>query len=326
MSPSIHSNGNTSFARAALDGLAQKQKHIPCTWLYDPHGSELFEQITELDEYYPTRIEIALLRCHAQEMVRAVGPEAIVLEIGSGSSRKTPLLLRQLEAVRAYIPIDIAAHCLQTSATWLKTEFSDLPIHPLVADFHLPLCLPAPLGAADCRHLCFFPGSTIGNFDPEDACKFLSQMANCLGANAWMLIGVDCTQDPAVLIPAYDDPGGVTANFNLNLLARLNRELGANFDLDTFAHQVRYDDKRQRIEMHLVSREMQAVRILGQDFLFNTGESIHTENSYKYSVSDFEALARSAGWQPVQYWRDQNAHFSIHFLERAQFKSTTPAC
>ncbi|MBS1191597.1 MAG: hypothetical protein H6R10_3389 [Rhodocyclaceae bacterium] len=311
-----HLNGRAALAWAALEGLAQPQKRIPCTWLYDQRGSELFEQITDLPEYYPTRTEIDLLRRHAREMAAAVGCAAVVIEIGSGSSRKTPLLLRELQAPRAYVPIDIAPHCLEASVASLKAQFTDLPMYPLVADFNQPLRLPAELPTPAGRHLCFFPGSTIGNLDPAEALAFLRRMADTLGPEARMLVGVDTTRDPAALIPAYDDPSGVTAAFNLNLLARLNRELESDFDLAAFRHEARYDHHRGRIEMHLVSRRPQEVHLLGKTFRFAAGESIHTENSHKYPVDQFQTLAQAAGWQPAGCWTDGEEHFSIHLLGR----------
>lgn len=308
-------NGRAALAWAALDGLAQPQKSIPCTWLYDRQGSALFERITDLDEYYLTRTEIALLEAHGAEIAAAVGSAAVVLEIGSGSSRKTPLLLRRLEAPRAYVPVDIASHCLEASVTMLAGEFPDLPMYPLVADFNQPLRLPTELRTPDYPRLVFFPGSTIGNLDPEEARAFLRRVGDGLGPQDAMLIGVDPTRDPAALIPAYDDAEGVTAAFNLNLLARLNRELGCNFDLAAFRHEVRYEPQPGRIEMHLVSRREQAVRLLGKTIRFAAGESIHTENSHKYPIADFQALARAAGWQPLHCWSDAAGRFSLHLLK-----------
>lgn len=316
MSTMPHQTSRAAFAWAALDGLGRPQKSIPCTWLYDRRGSELFEQITTLDEYYPTRTEIGLLDRHTPEMADAVGSTAVVIEIGSGSSRKTPLLLRRLHAPRAYVPVDIAAHCLEASVAMLQAEFSHLPMYPLVADFNQPLRLPPELCTATCRHLCFFPGSTIGNLDPKEARAFLGRMADCLGPRAWMLVGVDTTRDPSVLIPAYDDAAGVTAAFNLNLLSRLNRELGSDFDLDGFRHEARYDPEHGRVEMHLVSRRPQTVHLLGKTFRFAAGETLHTENSYKYPVAAFQTLAAEAGWQPSRCWTDDGGRFSIHLLGR----------
>lgn len=314
-------NGSAAFARAALLGLSREHKSIPCTWLYDELGSQLFEQITTLAEYYPTRTEISLLRSHAEEISQAVGPDAIVVEIGSGSSRKTPLLLHSLKSARAYVPIDIAPHCLEASVAWLKAEFDGLPMHPLVADFHYPFEFPDGLGGKDSRHLCFFPGSTIGNLDPEEARRFLSRMTSCLGKEALMLVGVDSTRDPAVLIPAYDDPSGVTAAFNLNLLVRMQRELGGDIDLSAFSHEARYRPEFHRVEMHLVSRTPQVVRLLEKEFRFSAGESIHTESSHKYSIADFQALARSAGWLPARCWSDPLGRFCLHLLKRPLEKS-----
>jgi L-histidine N-alpha-methyltransferase len=311
-------SSRSALAWAALEGLARPQKSIPCTWLYDERGSELFERITALEEYYPTRTEIGLLRRHARDMAAAVGGGVVVIEIGSGSSRKTPLLLRQLEEPRAYVPVDIAPHCLEASVAMLQAEFAGLPMYPLVVDFNQPLRLPPELRLPDCRHLCFFPGSTIGNLDPEEAQAFLRRMAASLGPEAWILVGVDTTRDPAKLIPAYDDPGGVTAAFNLNLLARLNRELGSDFEPDGFRHEARYAPRRGRIEMHLVSRHAQTVRLLGKTFRFEAGESIHTENSHKYPVADFQSLAETAGWHPARCWTDGEECFSIHLLGRGR--------
>lgn len=320
-----HPNGRAALAWAALDGLARPQKALPSIWLYDARGSELFEQITRLDEYYLTRTEIALLESHAAEMAATVGPGATVIEIGSGSSRKTPLLLRQLAAPRAYVPLDIASHCLESSRHMLAAEFPTLPIHPLAADFNHPFRLPLELRGDDARHLCFFPGSTIGNLDPEEARALLRRLRDSVGTPAWMLVGVDPTRDPAVLLPAYDDARGVTAAFNLNLLERLNREVGSDFLTSAFEHEARYDAARGRVEMHLVSRHAQSVRLLGRTFRFAGGESIHTENSYKYPPAEFRELARTAGWQPVGCWGDEAGRFTIHLLARAGLSVTGSA-
>ena len=313
-------NGSAPFARAVLDGLAQPQKRIPCEWLYDRRGSELFELITELPEYYPTRTEIALLRQHAGEIADAVGNAAVVVEIGSGSSRKTPLLLGALDQPQAYVPVDIAAHCLDAAVRRLRAdfaEFNNVALLPLLADFNAPLSLPAPLGEAVGTKLGFFPGSTIGNLDPDAALAFLQRMAGTLGARGMMLIGVDMTADADLLIPAYDDAAGVTAAFNLNLLQRANRELEADFAPAAFRHQARYDRVRGRVEMHLVSRWRQTAQVLGERFDFAEGESIHTENSYKYPIADFQALAGRAGWSAVGCWCDARQRFSLHLLRRA---------
>lgn len=319
--PNPDPSGRAAFAWAALDGLAQPQKTIPSTWLYDWDGSELFERITEVEEYYLTRAEIALLDAHAAEMAAEVGHAAVVVEIGSGSSRKTPLLLHSLERPRAYVPVDIASHCLEASVAMLAARFPDLPMYPTVADFNQPLSLPRELRTPDSRRLVFFPGSTIGNLDPDEARAFLRRLGQTLGPHDAMLVGVDPTRDPTVLMPAYDDAAGVTAAFNLNLLKRLNRELGCNFDLDAFRHEARYDARRGRMEMHLVSLTQQSVRLLGKTIRFAAGESIHTENSYKYPIEDFQALARTAGWESLRYWSDAAGRFTIHLLRPTHLRA-----
>lgn len=304
------------FAAAALAGLGRQPKAIPCVWLYDQHGSALFERITGLPEYYPTRSEIALLRRHAGEIAALIGDAVVVVEIGSGSSRKTPLLLGALDRPRAYVPVDIAAHCLDEAVQRLRRQFAQLPMHPLLADFNAPLELPAAVRGCGGRRLGFFPGSTIGNLTPGEARAFLGRMATTLGPHGLMLIGVDSNRDPDTLIPAYDDAAGVTAAFNLNLLHRINRELAGDIDPTGFSHQARFDHRHGRIEMHLVSRRSQTATVLGRRVDFRAGESIHTENAYKYRIEDFQALARSAGWQPERFWLDQHRRFALHLLHR----------
>ncbi|QEL64943.1 hypothetical protein OTERR_14670 [Oryzomicrobium terrae] len=312
--PGTVTAATAAFAANVLEGLAQPQKRISSAWLYDRRGSELFEEITHLPEYYPTRTEISLLEAHVDDMARPVGPGAVVVEIGSGSSRKTPLLLRALAAPHAYVPLDLAEEFLWESARTLAREFSGLRIAPLLADFTQPFALPDDLQAPERPRLGFFPGSTIGNLSPAGAIAFLRLMAGALGADALMLIGTDCTRDPAALLPAYDDTRGVTAAFNLNLLARINRELGADFALAGFRHEARYRADLGRIEMHLVSRRPQRVRLCGRHFDFAAGETIHTENSYKYSRDDFCALAHAAGWLAEGSWSDRQQRFCIHRL------------
>lgn len=324
---------NAAFAAAVLEGLAQPQKRISSAWLYDRRGSELFEEITGLAEYYPTRTEIGILEAHAPDMARPVGRTAVLVEIGSGSSRKTPILLRALAEPYAYVPIDLAHDFFLASAHALAREFAGLRICPLIADFTQPFALPDELRSEARPRLGFFPGSTIGNLSPGGAIAFLRIMAGALGPGAYMLIGTDCTHDPTLLLPAYDDTRGVTAAFNLNLLARINRELGdkdggdggsgedrgasgERFALGAFRHEARYRRERGlgRIEMHLVSRRAQSVRLCGRRFDFAAGETIHTENSYKYSRDDFRALARAAGWLPEDCWSDARQRFCVHLL------------
>ena len=311
---------HAAFAHDVLAGLAQPHKSIPCTWLYDHRGSELFEEITQLAEYYPTRTERLILeRCVAQ-IAQAAGPGATVVELGSGSSRKTPLLLGALEAPAAYLAVDISEQYLKQSVRVLQAHFPRLAIHPVVADFTqlntLPELARVPRTSPSGRRVVFFPGSTIGNFTPDAAVALLDRIGQAVGPDALMVVGADPTQDPAVLVPAYDDRRGVTAAFNKNLLVRINRELGGNFSLSAFRHEARWNAEHQRIEMHLVSECTQRVTVLGRSVIIAAGESIHTENSYKYGLVKFQAMARRAGWSHRQFWTDGQSRFAVHVLER----------
>ena len=303
-----------SFARDVVAGLSAATKRLPCTWLYDHRGSELFEAITRVPEYYPTRTEILILQSCAGQIAALAGPRATVIELGSGSSRKTPLLLAALDAPALYMPVDISAQYLQESVQGLQVQFARLSMRPLVADFTRPLALP-PRHAGDGRRLVFFPGSTIGNFAPDAAVPLLRQIGQAAGAGALLVLGADATQDPAVLLPAYDDAQGVTAAFNKNLLVRINRELGADFDPEAFRHEARFDAAQRRVEMHLVSLREQRVRLLGRSIGFAAGESIHTENSYKHGPTRLEALAGRAGWTARQLWMDAHSRFAVHVFE-----------
>jgi len=311
-----------SFETDVINGLSQPQKAIPSTWLYDHRGSELFEEITHLDEYYPTRNETQLLRACAGAIAEAAGPRAVVIELGSGSSRKTRLLLGALDTPQAYLPIDISAQFLEESVADLTSLFAGLRVIPVVGDFtrieSLPeLRLLRAWGGDAGRNVVFFPGSTIGNFTPEQAIALLRRIRRFAGPDALLIVGADSTRDASVLIPAYDDREGVTAEFNKNLLVRINRELDADFDLDAFDHQARYDAQHQRVEMHLVSRTAQRVSVLGRIFHFAAGESIHTENAYKHSLLKFELLAARAGWTHLQRWVDGQSRCVVHVLEVA---------
>ncbi len=306
-----------AFARDVLAGLSMQHKSIPSTWLYDHRGSELFEQITTLPEYYPTRTETWILERCAAQIAAEAGRGAIVVELGSGSSRKTPLLLQALEAPSGYVPIDISAQFLDESVQALARRFPALPMWPVVADFTRLNTLPVlSRGAPGGRRLVFFPGSTIGNFVPEAAVGLLERIGQAVGRGALLVIGADATQDRDVLIPAYDDAQGVTAAFNKNLLLRINRELEADFSPSAFRHEARWDAQQHRIEMHLVSEYTQRVTVLGHAFRFAAGESIHTENSYKHGIVRFQALARRAGWTQKQLWMDAQSRFALHVLER----------
>jgi dimethylhistidine N-methyltransferase len=300
------------FACDVLAGLGSKPKTLPCRYFYDARGSDLFEAITDLPEYYPTKAETALLEAHAGEMAAIAGPGASLIEFGSGSSRKTDILLHAMPDLAAYIPIDISEAALSGAVTRLARRFPDLRVTPIHGDFNGDLKLPAYLRAG--KRLGFFPGSTIGNFEPEEATAFLRRARMLLGANSAFIVGTDLKKDIATLIRAYDDSAGVTAAFNLNLLTRINRELAGDFDINGFAHLAVYNEEAGRVEMHLRSLRAQTVSVAGKRFPFRQGETIRTENSHKYTVEEFQALARSAGWEPQAVWTGEAALFSVHYL------------
>jgi len=300
------------FADAVLSGFARKPRSLPCRFFYDARGSALFEEITQLEEYYPTRVETALLEAYGAEIAERMGDARVLVEFGSGSSRKTSLLLSALACIPVYVPIDLAGESLAEAADWLSERHDGLAIRPLVADFTKTHTL--PVVARRPRKLGFFSGSTIGNLTPGEAQAFLVNAARLLGRGAAFLVGVDLKKDPAILIPAYNDRRGVTAAFNLNLLERINRELDGDIDVGRFAHDAIYDERLGRIEMHLVSLVRQTVRVLGREFRFTEGERMHTENSHKYTIAEFQALARTAGWRPAEAWTDAGNHFSLHLV------------
>jgi len=299
-----------SFAADVAAGLAAKPKRLPPKYFYDSAGSILFDQITGLPEYYPTRCELALLREHAPAVASLFPSGCALIEFGSGSSRKARILIGVAATVEAYVPIDISGDALQQDAAQLRRDFPHLAVHPIVADFTRAPSLPAAVAAMP--RVGFFPGSTIGNFEPHEAAEFLRRAGRMLGAGSVLVIGVDLVKAPAILHRAYNDAAGVTAKFNLNLLARINRELGADFDLTAFTHYACYNADRHRIEMHLRSAKPQEVRVCGTTYAFDAGETIHTENSYKYSIDSFRALARGGGWSPLATWTD--GLFSVHAL------------
>jgi dimethylhistidine N-methyltransferase len=303
---------HADFAQAVLAGFARKPRSLPCRFFYDARGSALFEEITQLEEYYPTRAETALLEAYGAEIAERMGDARVLVEFGSGSSRKTSLLLSALARVAVYVPIDVAGESLAEAAEWLSERHDRLSIRPLVADFTKTRTL--PVVARRPRKLGFFSGSTIGNLTHAEAQAFLINAARLLGRGATFLIGVDLKKDPAILIPAYNDKRGVTAAFNLNLLERINRELDGDIDVGRFAHDAIYDETNGRIEMHLVSHAPQTVRVLGHEFRFAKAERIHTESSHKYSLEEFHVLARRSGWTPMQAWTDQGQLFSLHSL------------
>ncbi|KKC27277.1 methyltransferase [Sphingomonas sp. SRS2] len=296
------------FGRAAVDGLGQPRKTIPARFFYDRRGSELFEEITRLPEYYPTRTERALLMAHSADIARLTGVGHSVVEFGSGSSAKTPILL---DAVRpaAYVPIDISADFLKDSSQQIAAAYPDIRVRPLAGNFTAPIALPNDL---DGPLIGFFPGSTIGNFAHPAAVDLLRSFRATLGTDARLVIGIDTRKNPRLLEAAYDDAAGVTAQFNLNMLHRMNRELDGTIDIEDFEHRVQWHNALGRIEMHLESVRDIEFRVAGRRFSMRAGETIHTENSYKYSVEEARLLARSAGWEPVAYWTDCDAMFGLH--------------
>ncbi|RKK06165.1 L-histidine N(alpha)-methyltransferase [Pseudoroseomonas wenyumeiae] len=298
----------------ALTGLSAMRKTLPCKWLYDAEGTRLFEAITNLPEYYPTRTEVGILEECGPEIARAVGPGAAVVEFGPGDGAKAVQLLRQLDAPVVYLPVDIAPEWLAAAASRVAEALPALRVQPVVADFTQPFDL-AGRAEGSTTHLGFFPGSTIGNFEPTEAVTFLRRARTSLRAGARMLLGADLVKDIRVLQAAYDDAAGVTAAFNLNLLARLNREAGADFDLSGFGHEARWNAAASRIEMHLVARRAQSVRLGGRVFRFAAGDSIHTESSHKYHPEHLRALAEAAGWQAITMWTDPGGKFSVWLLE-----------
>jgi dimethylhistidine N-methyltransferase len=306
----------SAFAHDVLIGLAARPKRLSPKYFYDQAGARLFEQITALPEYYPTRCELAILREHAAAITRHVPQGAALVEFGSGSTRKARILLAAAKTIAAYVPVDISSEMLQEEARELRRDFPQLKVLPVEADFTQPFRLPAAL--AGMSRAGFFPGSTIGNFEPHEASSFLRHAGRILGRGRTLIIGVDLVKDAGILNAAYDDDAGVTARFNLNLLARINRELGGDFDLASFSHKAFYNSERHRIEMHLVSRKRQKVKVAGRVIDFRAGESIHSENSYKYTLPSFGALARGSGWNTVSVWTDAAEYFSVHALVFAE--------
>jgi L-histidine N-alpha-methyltransferase len=309
-----------AFRADVLAGFAMRPRAIPARWFYDHAGSGLFEKITDLPEYYPTRTETALLAAHCGEVGRIVGPGRAVVEFGSGSSTKTPHLLAAIEPA-AYVPIDISGEFLRESAKALAADFPKLPIVPLEADFTQPIV--PPDGIKRLPKLGFFPGSTIGNMVARTAVNLLRAMVETLGEGSMLLIGMDRVKSPDVLIPAYDDAAGVTAAFNLNLLGRINRELEGDIALDAFRHRALWNDDEGRIEMHLEAMRDVAFSVCGQRFAMAAGETIHTENSHKYGPREARLLLRAGAWTPIREWTDPDGLFAI-ILAEAQPAGTAP--
>src|SRR4051812_8032016 len=301
-----------SFAAEMRACLASRPRRISPKWFYDERGSQLFDAICELPEYYPTRTELAILSQHAPEIAAQMGPRAEIVEFGAGSLRKVRLLLDAIREPARYLPIDISGEHLTRSAVELQRDYPGLDVQPVVADYTQRLLLPAPPPGAG-KRVGFFPGSTIGNFTPDEAMHFFVVAGQVLRGGA-LLLGADLVKDPQVLHAAYNDAQGVTAAFNLNLLARANRELGTAFEPGRFFHSAFYNAPRRRIEMHLVSRERQQVAWGADRYEFDEGETLHTENSYKFTVDGLRALALRAGFRPGPAWTDDDRLFSVHWL------------
>ena len=308
-----------AFAADAISGLTATPKSLSPKYFYDLGGSALFERITRLPEYYPTRAEIGILQDNAPAIASMFPPGSALIEFGSGSSRKARILLSAAASVGAYVPVDISGDFLQQDLRELRRDLPHLLVHPLVEDFTRPFEIPARL--AGLPRVGFFPGSTIGNFEPQDAKRFLRHIGTVLGRGALLIVGIDLIKDEATLNRAYNDAEGITAKFNLNLLVRMNRELEADFDLAAFEHKAFFNRGLHRIEMHLASTRRQQVRIDGTAIDFAAGETIHTESSYKYTVESFQALARAGGWSPINVFSD--GLFCVHALRMTASDSGT---
>jgi dimethylhistidine N-methyltransferase len=304
------------FAEDVLEGLSCPRKATPPKWLYDARGSALYELICEQPEYYPPRIETGLLERHGPDLAAAIGEGALLFEYGAGSARKTALLLAALARPAGYVPVDISPEALASAVASMRQRFPRLPLRPIVADFTERVDLPFE-DLPGRRRVAFFPGSTIGNFEPPEAVALLHRMARDAGRGGMLVIGVDLPKHEQVLVDAYDDARGVTAAFDLNLLARVNRELGGDFQLSAFRHRAVWNHRLSRIEMHLVATEAQEVRVADRTFRFAEGESLHTESAYKWDPRAFDALAAIAGWQPEAAFADDRAWFSVR-LYRAR--------
>jgi dimethylhistidine N-methyltransferase len=301
------------FFHQVIAGLSQPQKAISSRWLYDDRGSTLFEEITQLEEYYPSRTELGILAVHGRDIANFCGENAVLIEYGAGAAIKTEILLKALRDPQLYVPVDIAGDFLDITVCRLRRRFANLRTRSIVGDFTGPIQMPSWVPAEP--RVAFFPGSTLGNLDVAEARLFLHRVRQHVGRNGCALIGVDMKKPLSILIPAYDDERGVTAQFNLNLLRRMNRELDANFALEAFAHHVRWNNHESAIEMHLQSRRRQTVNIGRESFSFEPGETIHTESSRKYDRPAFERLAQESGWRLSRHWSDPQALFSVFGLE-----------
>ncbi len=307
-----HEPAVDDFRAAVLDCLARSPKTLPCKFFYDDRGSHLFDRICDLPEYYPTRTELAITARHAKSIARAVGPDALLVEYGSGSSTKTRLLLDALHDPAGYVPIDISRGHLMAASRGLAADYPGLRVLPVCADYTRPF--PLPVAAADHNVVAYFPGSTIGNFEPDAAVAFLANVRRTCGPGSTLLIGADRKKDPARLHAAYNDAAGVTAQFNLNLLHRINRELNGTLDVAAFAHYAPFNPHLGRMEMHLVSLRKQTATVAGRPVAFDLGEGVHTESCHKFTPDGFAALAAAAGYRPRHAWTDDDSLFGLHLL------------
>ncbi len=305
------------WRQEVINGLQTPQKTLPVKLFYDEVGSQLFDEITELPEYYPTRVEQLILDENIAEIAAILGSNCLLIELGSGSSQKTRTLLDYLPQLAGFVPIDISKEHLLQSAADVAADYPHLEVLPVCADYETSFEIPAPVQPVS-RRIVYYPGSTIGNFHPAEAVAFLRHIRTVCGDQCELLIGVDLKKDRGILHRAYNDAAGVTAVFNLNILTRLNREMGAEFDLETFAHRAFYNEAAGRIEMHLVSQCDQNVRVNGRVVPFAAGETVWTESSYKYSLPEFAALAAQAGFQVASVWTDDDQLFSLQYLTRTQ--------
>jgi dimethylhistidine N-methyltransferase len=309
-----HHPAHEPFVANVLKGLQGSPKRISPMYFYDALGSELFDRICELKEYYPTRTELRILEQHGNDIARCIGDDTLLVEFGSGSSMKTRLLLDRLPSLAAYVPVDISRSHLMNAAHSISESYPHLEVMPVCADFTRPFLLPTPAKAVS-RVVVFFPGSTIGNFDPPAALNLLRVMRGVAGPTGGLVVGTDLVKDVNVLVRAYDDAEGVTAAFNLNVLRRFNSEMGANFDLEQFRHRAVWNEAASRIEMHLVSQRQQTVVLAGETLEFEADEAIVTEHCHKYTVAGFARQAARAGWKAHAHWLDDRAYFSVNYLE-----------
>jgi len=313
ITPAVEAAAKENFREEVLRSLAKSPRELPCKFFYDERGAQLFQQICELPEYYITRTEIEILRLHGAEMAKALGPQIELIGLGTGAGTKTQILLEELQDPRVYVPIDISREQLERSAGRFNKMFPTLQILPVAADYLEPFELPLPRQLSS-RSVIYFPGSTIGNFEPDAAGEFLTRLIDLAGDGGGLLIGVDLQKDRHIIEAAYNDSAGVTAQFNKNLLTHINRELGGNFDLAHWQHYATYNPAEGRIELYLISEIDQAVKISGREFQFRAGEKILTEYSYKHTIGGFITLSRQAGFHFEEVWTDDNRWFGVFYF------------